>query len=62
MATFGIREGMLNKLNLREEEIKTFLADAGANGWELVAVTPIDGQHNGGTQVLMVTLKRPKAA
>lgn len=61
-ATFGIREGMLNQLNLREEEIKAFLADAGSKGWELVTITPIDGKADGGTQMLIVTLKRPKAA
>jgi hypothetical protein len=62
MASFGIREGMLNSLNLREDEIKAFLADAGAKGWELVSITPIDGKNEGGTQLLLIALKRPKAA
>ena len=61
-STFGIREGMLNNLNLREEEIKAFLADAGAKGWELATITPIDGKGSGGTHSLLITLKRPKAA
>ena len=59
-ATFGIREGMLSQLNLREDEIKAFLADAGSKGWELVTITPIDGKSDG-TQMLIVTLKRPIA-
>lgn len=60
MASFGIREGMLNSLNMREDEIKSFLADAGGKGWELVSITPIEGKNDAGTQILLVTLKRPK--
>ncbi len=62
MVSFCIREGMLNSLNMREDEIKSFLADAGAKGWELVSITPIQGKGSCGTYSLLVSLKRPKVA
>jgi hypothetical protein len=41
-------------------ELKSFLADAGSKGWELVTVTQIQG-HAGPISVL-VTMKRPAAS
>ncbi|MCB1207792.1 MAG: DUF4177 domain-containing protein [Verrucomicrobiales bacterium] len=59
-ARFDLKNGVFSGPVIDQADVHTRLNQLGAEGWELVSVTPIKQSGGHGTACLFATLKRPK--
>ena len=57
-ARFDVKNGVFSGPQIDEQLVKSKLNDLGAQGWELVSMTPIKESSGHSTACILATLKR----